>query len=151
MSIADNAKIYALFQLASKSPRIDRRYQTQSGTFSNSRPKKLTVKWVKYRKHGWCRLNTLNLEKVISSGVFIIWKPKNRHNVIRIGQGNIANQLHTLRNDPEITQFGTDLLVTWAGIPTKYRDGIERYLFEQYSPATVERVNCAPLVHINLP
>ena len=151
MSFAHSPKIYALFQLAATSPRTNRRYQSQSGVFSNERPIRLAVKWVKYRKQGWCRLNNLNLEKVTANGVFIIWKPKSKNNVIRIGQGNIARRIQALRNDPKITRFGSDLLVTWASIQLKYRDGAERYLYEQYSPVTSERMNCTGLVYVNLP
>ena len=151
MSFSHSPKIYALFQLAASSPRTNRRYQAQSGVFSSERPIQLTVKWIKYRKQGWVKLNTLNLEKVKANGVFIIWKPKSKNNVIRIGQGNIANKLQALRNDPKITRFGSDLLVSWASIQLKYRDGVERYLYEQYSPVTSERMNCTPLVYVNLP
>ena len=151
MSFAHNPKIYSLFQLAATSPRQNKRYQSQSGVFSSSRPIRLKVKWIKYRKQGWCRLNSLNLENVSTSGIFIIWKPKSKNNVIRIGQGNIARKLQALRNDPQITRFGRELLVTWASVQLKYRDGVERYLYEQYSPATSERMNCAGLVYVNLP
>ena len=111
----------------------------------------MSVKWAKYKKQGWCRLNTLNLELVKSSGIYIIWKPQSRNNVIRIGQGQISNELQHLRNNPDIVRFGSDLLVTWASVPEKYRDGVERYLYEQYSPISVDRVANARLIYVNMP
>ena len=151
MSFADSPRIYSALQLLSSSPKINRRYQSQSGIFSTQKPLKLSVKWAKYKKQGWCKLNTLNLERVKSNGVFIIWKPQSRNNVIRIGQGNISQELQHLRNNPKITCFGDNLLVTWASIQEKYRDGVERYLYEQYSPISVERVTNSRLVYVNMP
>ncbi len=151
MRVAENARIFSALQLFASSPRVNRRYQTQSGIFNSQKPLKLSVKWAKYKKHGWCKLNTLNLEQVTSNGVYIIWKPQNGHIVIRIGQGIIATELQKLRNDPCITRHGNDLLVTWASIQPSYRDGVERYLYEQYSPVSVERINNARLVYVNLP
>lgn len=152
MSLADSPKIYSFFQLlAASSPKPNRRYQTQSGTFTTKRPIRLAVKWIRYKKKGWCRLNTLNLDNVATNGVFIIWKPNGGNNVIRIGQGNIARSIQALRNDPTITRFGSDLLVTWAAMQRQYRDGAERYLYEQFSPATGEHISCASLVYLNLP
>ena len=151
MSYANSSKIYSFFQLIATSPKTNRRYQSQSGTFTTARPVRLKVKWIKYKNQGWCRLRTLNLDNVATNGVFIIWKPNSKNNVIRIGQGNIARSIQALRNDPEITRFGEDLLVTWCSVQKKYRDGIERYMYEQYSPACGDQINCASLVYLNLP
>ena len=151
MSFAESPRIYSAIQLLSSSPKVNRRYQSQSGIFSNQKPLKLTVKWAKYKKQGWCKLNTLNLEQVKSFGVYIIWKPQSKNSVIRIGQGNISDQLQTLRNNPNIAQFGDNLLVTWASVPEKYRDGVERYLYEQYSPVSVEKITNSRLVYVNMP
>ena len=151
MSFADSPRIYSAFQLSASSPRVNRRYQSQSGIFSTQKPLKLSVKWAKYKKHGGCKLNTLNLEQVKSNGIFIIWKPQSKNNVIRIGQGHIASELQSLRNSPKIVPFGSDLLVTWASIPEKFRDGVERYLYEQYSPISVDRVANARLIYVNMP
>ena len=151
MSVAENARIFSALQLFASSPKVNRRYQSQSGIFSTKKPLKLSVKWAKYKTQGWCKLNTLNLEQVRTDGVFVIWKPQDKYNVIRIGQGHVASELQTLRNNSTIARFGADLLVTWASIKQQDRDGVERYLYEQYSPISVERVTNARLVYVNLP
>jgi len=151
MSVAENARIFSALQLFASSPKVNRRYQSQSGIFSTKKPLKLSVKWAKYKKQGWCKLNTLNLEHVKTSGVFVIWKPQDKYNVIRIGQGHIASELQKLRNDTSIVRFGSDLLVTWCSIQTQFRDGVERYLYEQYSPISVKQIANARLVYVNLP
>ena len=151
MSFVDSPRIYTALQLFASSPKVNRRYQAQSGIFSSKKPLKLSVKWAKYKKQGWCKLNSLNLEQVGASGNYIIWKPQNKNNVIRIGHGNIANELQTLRNNSLIARCGEDLLVTWASVQEQYRDGVERYLYEQYSPISVDKVANARLVYVNMP
>jgi len=151
MSFADSPSIYSALQLFASSPKVNKRYQSQSGIFSTQKPLKLSVKWAKYKKQGWCRLNTLNLEQVKTSGNFIIWKPQNKDNVIRIGHGNIADELQQLRNNSLIARFGEDLLVTWASVQEPYREGVERFLYEQYSPVSVDRVANARMVYVNMP
>ena len=90
------------------------------------------------------------MEKVRALGVFVIWQPNNG-NVVCVGQGNIAGSLQTLRNNPAITKFGDKLLVTWARLPEKHRDGAVKYLYEQFSPTIVNDVKNVPLVYLNLP
>ena len=149
MAVANNSRVLSAFQLLTASPKVDRRFQSQSGTFSLQRPHKMRVKWVRYKKKGWCQLNTLNLENVTSFGIYIIWKPQS--NVIRIGQGDVASELHSQRNNPKISKFGNNLLVTWATIPQKYLDGVERFLYEQFSPVNADRIANSRLVQVNLP
>ena len=151
MSFADSPRIYSALQLFASSPKVNRRYQSQSGIFSTQKPLKLSVKWAKYKKQGWCKLNTLNLDQVKANGNFITWKPQNKNNVIRIGHGIIANELQALRNSSLIARFGDDLLVTWASVQDQYQDGVERFLYEQYSPVSVDRVANARLVFVNMP
>ena len=151
MSFAGSPAIFSALQLLANSPRINRRYQSQSGIFSSQKPLKLNVKWAKYKNQSWCKLNTLNLEKVSTSGVYIIWKSNRKNNVIQIGQGEISTVLQRLRNSPKITQFGDDLFVTWASVPEQYRDGVERYLYEQYSPASIDNITNSRLVYVNTP
>ena len=149
MMAANKSRVLSAFQLLSTSPRTNRRFQSQSGTFSLQKPLKMRVKWIRYKNKGWCQLNSLNLEKITAHGIYIIWKPQNH--VIRLGQGEIASALHSLRNNPQITQYGRDLLVTWTSVAEKYQDGIERFLYEQYSPISADRAPNSRLIQVNLP
>lgn len=151
MGLAAHSKISSLFMLAASSPRINRRYQGKSGTFTLQKPATIKTTWARYKSQKWCRLNSLNLDQVRAHGVFIIWNPNKKGSVIQIGQGNIASSLQQLRNSNLITRFGEDLLVTWARLPKSYRDGAIRYLYEQYSPAIGEVSQNAPLIIVNLP
>jgi len=150
MGLAAHSKISAIFKLAARSPRINRRYQSHSGTFSLEKPVEIKVAWARYKSQKWCRLNSLNLDLVRARGIFIIWNPA-KGNVIQIGQGNIAACIQNSRNSNLITRFGEDLRVSWAKIPLCYRDGAIRYLYEQYSPVIGEISHSAPLVIITLP
>lgn len=150
MGLAAHSKIGSLFKLAARSPRINRRYQANSGTFSLKKPLNVKVTWARYKSQKWCRLNSLNLDHVSAHGVFIIWNPE-EGNVIQIGQGDIAKHLQISRNSRLITRFGEDLRVTWTRIPSGYRDGIIRYLYEQFSPVIGEANPHARLVIVNHP
>lgn len=149
MAVANSSRVLSALQLLSSSPKIDRRFQNQSGTFSLEKPHKMRVKWVRYKNKSWCQLNTLNLDKVKSFGIYVIWKPQS--NVIRIGQGDVASELQSHRNNPSISKFGNNLLVTWATIPELYLDGVERFLYEQFSPIHADRITTSRLVRVNLP
>ena len=149
MTAANKSRVLLALQLLSTSPKANRRFRTQSGTFSIQKPLKMRVKWIRYKQKGWCGLNTLNLEKISATGIYIIWKPQSY--VVRIGQGDISSELHSARNNPSISQFGRDLLVTWTSIPEQYLDGVERYLYEQFSPMNADRIANGRLIHVNLP
>ena len=149
MPATHKSRVLSKLQLLSTSPKANRRFQTQSGTFSLLKPHKMRVKWIRYKKKGWCELNSLNLENISTCGVYIIWKPQSF--VVRIGQGDISSALHSLRNNPKITHFGRDLLVTWAFVPENCMDGVERFLYEQFSPMTADPLPNARLIQVNLP
>ncbi len=95
----------------------------------------LQLKWIKCGDDGhWCPLEKLNLNMTTGGGVYIIWHTGNPARIVRIGQGAIADRLAAHRNDPEILAYakaGT-LLVTWAAVSAAQRDGVERYLGDQW-------------------
>ena len=86
----------------------------------------------------WCSLENLNLDSLGDvAGVYIIWHEGNPGRVVRVGQGApIKNRLSAHSNDPEILQYkklGT-LRVTWGAVSSGQRDGVERYLGNEWSP-----------------
>ena len=97
---------------------------------------------VKWNKCGptdhWCSLEQLDLNTMSDvGGVYIIWHEGNPGRVVRIGQGDpIKTRLSAHRNDNEIIGYRRNgaLRVTWAAVPWQYRDGVERYLADQWSP-----------------
>ena len=94
-----------------------------------------TLTWIKCGDH-WCDLQSLKLEKITTEGVYIIWHEGDPGLVVRIGQGDVADRLSAHRNDDEIlayAELGT-LRVTWAAVSEAQRDGVGRYLAEQYPP-----------------
>ena len=112
----------------------------------------MIVTWNKCTDNVWCTLSRLNLETVTeSAGIYIIWKPGNPSRVIRVGQGNIRDRLYDHRNDPAITVYGRNLLVTWARVPAYQLDGVERYLAEELKPAVGERFPNSHPIAVNIP
>ncbi len=111
----------------------------------------MNLKWMQCTDSGWCSLYRLNLDSVLESGVYIIWKPGNPSQVIRVGQGIVADRLYAHKSDPSITVYGYDLLVTWAPVAAYYRDAVERYLAEQLRPAVGARFPDALPIAVNIP
>src|SRR5262249_37309068 len=86
----------------------------------------------------WCSLDDLVLDSVGDvAGVYIIWHEGNPGRVVRLGQGApISGRLSSHRNDVKVTQYRAygKLRVTWASVSSIYRDGVERYLADQWPP-----------------
>ena len=112
-----------------------------------------TVTWVKSTTNTWLPLETVDLSEVKSSGVYVIWYAGNPGQVVRVGQGDIADRLTAHRNDKAVLAYKTNgmLLVTWAAVPESRVDGVERFLADHYRPLVGDRYpEVAPIV-VNLP
>lgn len=96
----------------------------------------MNVNWIKSKAGTWLDFENFTLPVDVGIGVYIIWYKGNPGRVVYIGQGNIADRLRAHRNRSDILRFQKNgrLLVTWAELPSKYLDGVERYLANQYRP-----------------
>lgn len=113
----------------------------------------VSLDWIKCNGGKWCPLQSVNLANVNVGGVYLIWHEGNPGRVVRLGQGDIANRLSTHRSDSEITayaQHGT-LRVTWAAVPSHQRDGVERYLADQWPPLVGDAFPNASPIAVNSP
>ncbi len=117
----------------------------------------LILNWVKNSNNNqWFDLLRLNLESSYfnnKEGVYIIWYAGPiEAKVIRLGQGNIGDRLREHRTNPEIVRYSHygQLKVTWAIVPSQYRDGVEAYLFESYNPLIGEKSPAAQPISVNL-
>jgi hypothetical protein len=112
------------------------------------------VTWVKCDQGLWCSFDRVNLTKVSTVGVYVIWHTGSPGRVVRVGQGDIAQRLGAHRDDPAVTRYRTNgsLLVTWAEVPKKAdRDGIERYLANHYRPLVGDAWPDVTPIPVNLP
>jgi hypothetical protein len=97
----------------------------------------ITVKWFKCGKDShYCDFENLNLEGVTETGVYIIWHTGNPSRVVRIGQGAVADRIAAHRKDPKVLVYkkSGSLRVTWAAVPARQIDGVERYLANSWPP-----------------
>jgi hypothetical protein len=96
----------------------------------------LQATWLKCKSGDWCSFSTLDLGTVDEEGIYIIWHTGNPSRVVYVGQGDVASRIRTHRTDSRITQYAQSgtLKVTWAAVSARYRDGIERYLADKWSP-----------------
>jgi hypothetical protein len=114
----------------------------------------LTLQWVKDAHGAWHALHSDSITGVWASGVYMIWKSAAPGAVVRVGQGIIRQRLSAHRADPFIvrhTPQGGRLLVSWAAVPFQYRDGVERYLAELYTPLEGDRFPDVPPIRVNTP
>lgn len=112
----------------------------------------LQVHWMTCQGGVWCSLNGVNLSSVNAHGVYIIWHKGNPGRVVRVGQGDVANRLAAHRNDHAIQNYAAHgLLVTWATVSAVQRDGVERYLADQWNPLVGDAFPQAAPIAVNSP
>ena len=96
----------------------------------------LNLSWATCQGNVWCSLERVDLSTVRARGVYLIWHAGNPPRAIYVGQGDIAERLNSHRNDKTILNYSVygEIYVTWAEVPDIYRDGVERFLAEAYTP-----------------
>jgi len=103
----------------------------------------------------WCLLNTVNLQHHNLNGVegvYMIWYRGPNNPVVRVGQGVIRDRLAAHRKDAAVQAYADRTLpVTWAVVPAAQRDGVEKFLADQYSPLVGERFPDRIPIGVNLP
>lgn len=119
-------------------------------------PPPINVQWIACGddKH-WCSLQDLDLESVgDTAGVYIIWHEGNPGRVVRIGQGApIKDRLSAHRKDQQIAGYSKSgkLRVTWASVPSRQRDAVERYLAEKWTPLVGDAFPDVEPIAVNSP
>lgn len=112
----------------------------------------LQVEWIKSRAGFWLDLQTVDLTDVTTFGVYVIWHRGNPSQVVRVGQGNVADRLTAHKSDPDILAYAErGLSVTWAAVLVSQADGVERFLANQYSPLVGDRHPAVAPIVVNLP
>ena len=113
----------------------------------------MEIQWNKCVGNSWCPFETVNLEGIGDvEGVYLIWHGGPTPRWVRVGQGNIKEQITQLRTDPQIMAFRQHkLFVTWAAVPENQRDGIEAFLAAYCAPLVGERFPNRQPIAVNLP
>lgn len=113
----------------------------------------VNLAWMKDKGGLWCSLEGVNLSKVLTDGVYVIWHEGNPGRVVRVGQGSIAERLQAHRADPAILAYKKDgeLFVTWAFVAPHQRDGVERYLADTWCPLVGARYPEVLPIAVNSP
>lgn len=116
----------------------------------------MNLQWVVCDDGHWCPLLRLNLNSVgePSEGVYIIWWASGEDSdVVRVGQGVFRERFPDHRRDQKILEYQTfgPLYVTWAYVEKRYRDGVERFLYDWLKPEVGERAPDADPIQVSLP
>lgn len=108
------------------------------------------LQWVKSIDAKWFNLAKLDLTHIHTTGVYIIWHGGSNPRIVRVGHGNIASRLTAHRMNHQIMRFGDygPVMVTWADLPDlNRREGVTRYLTEEFLPLIKDRVpEVAPIL-----
>ncbi|MGZ2259490.1 hypothetical protein [Roseobacter sp. A03A-229] len=113
----------------------------------------VTLNWVtRYNSGGDIELQRVDLDKVSSAGVYMIWHGGAKAHVVRVGQGVISDRLKDHRKDQYILEYSSKgLFAVWAQVDMPSRDGIERYLSEKWKPLVGSRFPNVPPIVVNSP
>ena len=114
----------------------------------------LQLKWMKCGSDNhWCSLEHLNLETAKADGVYIIWHEGNPGRVVKVGQGDVCDRLCKHRHDARIQAYAKQgtLRVTWAAVPAAQKDGVERYLADQWHPLVGDAYPAVQPIQVNSP
>ena len=112
-----------------------------------------SLSWIKSTSAQWLNFETVNLQNVNASGVYIIWHTGNPGRVVYVGQGDVAARLTAHRSRKDILQYAKNgtLCVTWASVPANQRNGVERYLADKWNPLVGEAHPVASPIAVNSP
>lgn len=115
----------------------------------------MILNWIKCTGDQWCNFFNLNLNHPHFDnleGVYIIWHGAPNPAVVYVGQGNIRERIQIHRTEEAILSYRANgLYVTWAPVAPINRDGVERYLAEEWSPLVGDNHPLVNSIEVNSP
>ncbi len=113
-----------------------------------------TVTWGKCSDDKWCPFWTLNIEHEVFDdleGVYLIWDVTS-DKALYTGQGIIRDRIIAHRNESIFAPYkNSDVRVTWAQVKATSQDGVERFLFNSFSPKLSTVSPDVTPIEVNLP
>ncbi|MCB1476156.1 MAG: hypothetical protein H6883_09675 [Rhodobiaceae bacterium] len=100
----------------------------------------IALHWERPAGNGWHKLDSIDITKIRTIGIFIIWHEGDPGRVIRVCQGDVGRQLQLEQISPPVLRYRVfgELCVTWASVPASFRNGVERYLANLLRPQVGE-------------
>ncbi len=115
----------------------------------------MSVLWHKCKGGMWCDLFQLDLEHEYLQdidGIYIIWIANENRTILKIGSGDIANELKNEIKDLAIQAFShLGVFVTWAEVSSFKRDGYLAYLYNVLNPKLPVKLPRVIPFKINIP
>ncbi len=115
----------------------------------------MNLNWIKCENDQWCNFLFLDLDHFHFDdleGVYMIWHAGVNPWVVRVGQGNIRDRLKAHRQDAKILKYkDLELYAIWAEVNNIYRDGVEVYLGEKWTPKVGEKFPDTTPIMVNSP
>jgi hypothetical protein len=115
----------------------------------------MAADWFKCKGDVWCDLFKINLnhDTLQMTGVFIIWiESGNSRKVLRVGKGDIADELTKCKNDIVMQAFmHKGLKVSFTPVIESQCKSVEVYLYRTLSPTVNGSIPSGLPIKINLP
>ena len=121
----------------------------------SSREVEMRLDWIKCTDGNWCSFARVNLDHshfVKLEGVYVIWHAGSNPATVYVGQGYISDCIKEHRNNDRILiYYHWGLLVTWAKVAVRDRNGVERFLLDHLQPKVSRKGPSVPPIHVNFP
>lgn len=99
--------------------------------------------WAKRSNQSWHKLLETDVDAIAAHGVYVLWHGGFPSRVVRVGCGDLREELRACCNDPRVMSFqryGT-LFVTWAAVAPAGAAGVRRHLADRLRPLVEDSVD----------
>lgn len=116
----------------------------------------MAIDWHKCTGKVWCDLFKLDLDHKYlrdANGVFIIWtESEGRRNIMRVGEGNISDELKKVKRELAFQAFQhLGLKVSWSEMSSMKRKGAVIFLVNELKPKMQNDVPSGIPVKVEIP
>lgn len=113
----------------------------------------MQLDWKVCQGNVWCSFMNVELDSIPEEGVYVIFQRNGA--AIYVGQGNVAERIASHRRDASILEYDgigqNELLITWANVEKRFRDGIEASLADYHRPVVGDAYPNAAMISVNPP
>jgi len=110
--------------------------------------------WItEFKDGGRITLDTVKLDTISASGVYVIYQLGNPGKVVYVGKGGVADRLGCHRDDARFNahRAKSTLYVAFASVAAASQEGVEKYLAVRFQPLVGERHPDVPEIAVNSP
>lgn len=109
--------------------------------------------WSKCSRNTWCKLLEIDTRRLEGAGVYVIWHGGFPSRVVRVGHGELGEEIAARRIDVRILPYIEQgpLFITWAVTAASDAEAIARYLEDRLHPRVAGPASSVPPLAVNSP